>query len=290
MSKRLPPLKTLHTFLVTAEHLNFTRAAEQLHLTQGAVSRQISNLEDYLGYTLFSRQARGLAMTREGEAILPGLQQAFELISTTLQPRANASDALLNIKLPTCAMRWFMPRLQRFQEHYPEQQFAVATTIDHGVQFDQENFAAAVLYCRQPPKGVEAVQLFREHMTPVCIPSLIRPTQPLQQATDLLHYPLLHPSRDQHDWRQWLLQFNGPALSPARSYQFDTLDLAINAALQGMGVTMGDRTLVEEELQRGTLITPFPDSWMETGFSYYLVYPARHRSQLQPLARWLTDR
>ena len=108
--KRFPPLPALHTFLVTAQHCNFTRAGQQLHITQGAVSRQIAALEEHLGYALFQRQARGLSLTREGQDWLPRVQQVFALIEQGVREVGGRSTTV-QLKAPTCVMRWLLPRL-----------------------------------------------------------------------------------------------------------------------------------------------------------------------------------
>ena len=108
--KRLPPLPALHTFLITAQCCNFTRAGEQLHISQGAVSRQIAGLEDHLGYALFHRQARGLSLTEQGQALYPRIEQAFDLIGEAVE-QASVRRTPLQIKAPTCMLRWLLPKL-----------------------------------------------------------------------------------------------------------------------------------------------------------------------------------
>ena len=147
--KRLPPLPALHTFLITAQCCNFTRAAQQLHLTQGAVSRQIAGLEEHLGYPLFIRQARGLSLTREGQEWLPRVQQVFAVIEEGTQ-QIGAPGATLQLKAPSCVMRWLLPRLMEWQTLRPDVPVELTTAIQHGVDFRREGFDAAVLYGAEP--------------------------------------------------------------------------------------------------------------------------------------------
>ena len=147
--KRLPPLPALHTFLITAQHCNFTRAAQQLHITQGAVSRQIAGLEEHLGYALFQRQARGLSLTREGQDWLPRVQQIFALIEQGVR-EVGRHSATLQLKAPTCVMRWLLPRLMEWQALRPDVPVELTTTVQHGVDFRREGFDAAVVYGALP--------------------------------------------------------------------------------------------------------------------------------------------
>lgn len=187
--KRLPPLPALHTFLVTAQHCNFTRAAHHLHITQGAVSRQIAGLEEHLGYALFQRQARGLALTREGQDWLPRVQQIFALIEQGVR-EVGGRSATLQLKAPTCVMRWLLPRLLEWQALRPDVPVELTTTVQHGVDFRREGFDAAVVYGAAPNQGQQVRKLFDEQLTPVCAPSVS--SGPLQ-LQDLARQMLLHP-------------------------------------------------------------------------------------------------
>lgn len=271
--KRLPPLPALHTFLITAQHCNFTRAAQQLHITQGAVSRQIAGLEEHLGYALFQRQARGLSLTREGQDWLPRVQQIFALIEQGVR-EVGRHSATLQLKAPTCVMRWLLPRLMEWQALRPDVPVELTTTVQHGVDFRREGFDAAVVYGALPNGGLQVRKLFDEQLTPVCAPSLLEGQLPLTRLEDLSRHMLLHPSRDEHDWRLWLqaagahVELNGPR------QHFETLDMAMAMASQGTGVAIGDWALVGDDLRSGRLCMPFGLKVL-TGKGYYLVSPAR---------------
>ncbi|MBF8733313.1 LysR family transcriptional regulator [Pseudomonas guariconensis] len=271
--KRLPPLPALHTFLITAQHCNFTRAAQQLHITQGAVSRQIAGLEEHLGYALFQRQARGLSLTREGQDWLPRVQQIFALIEQGVR-EVGRHSATLQLKAPTCVMRWLLPRLMEWQALRPDVPVELTTTVQHGVDFRREGFDAAVVYGALPNGGLQVRKLFDEQLTPVCAPSLLEGQLPLSRLEDLSRHMLLHPSRDEHDWRLWLqaagahVELNGPR------QHFETLDMAMAMASQGTGVAIGDWALVGDDLRSGRLCMPFGLKVL-TGKGYYLVSPAR---------------
>lgn len=287
--KRLPPLPALHTFLVTAQHCNFTRAAQQLHITQGAVSRQIAGLEEHLGYPLFLRQARGLSLTREGQDWLPRVQQVFALIEQGVREVGGRSTTL-QLKAPTCVMRWLLPRLMEWQALRPDVPVELTTTVQHGVDFRREGFDAAVVYGAPPDTGLQVRKLFDEQLTPVCAPSLREGAVPLAHVQDLERHMLLHPSRDEHDWQLWL-QATGIEIVPHGPRQhFETLDMAMAMAAQGTGVAIGDWALVGDDLRSGRLCMPF-ELKVLTGKGYYLVSPSKHMpAGLGELIDWLEAR
>lgn len=286
---RLPPLPALHTFLITARHCNFTRAAAQLHITQGAVSRQIAALEEQLGYPLFLRQARGLALTREGQDWLPRVQQVFALIEQGVQ-EVGGRSATLQLKAPTCVMRWLLPCLMEWQALRPDVPVELTTTVQHGVDFRREGFDAAVIYGAVPNAGQQVCKLFDEQLTPVCAPSLLDGPLPLRKLQDLARHMLLHPSRDEHDWQLWLqaagvnFELQGPR------QHFETLDMAMAMASQGTGVAIGDWALIGDDLRSGRLCMPFALKVM-TGKGYYLVSPGKAVAPgLAQLMAWLQAR
>ena len=281
--KRLPPLPALHTFLITAQHCNFTRAAQQLHITQGAVSRQIAGLEEHLGYALFQRQARGLALTREGQDWLPRVQQVFALIEQGVR-EVGGRSATLQVKAPTCVMRWLLPRLMEWQALRPDVPVELTTTVQHGVDFRREGFDAAVVYGSAPNHGLHVRKLFDEQLTPVCAPSL---GQGPLQLQDLTRQMLLHPSRDEHDWRLWLQAAKAGFEPQGPKQHFETLDMAMAMAAQGTGIAIGDFALIGDDLRAGRLIMPF-ELKVATGKSYYLVSPTKTLpSGLAELMDWL---
>ncbi|UXH40946.1 LysR substrate-binding domain-containing protein [Pseudomonas promysalinigenes] len=271
--KRLPPLPALYTFLVTAQHCNFTRAAQQLHITQGAVSRQIAGLEEHLGYALFQRQARGLSLTREGQDWLPRVQQVFGLIEQGVR-EVSGRNATLQLKAPTCVMRWLLPRLMEWQALRPDVPVELTTTVQHGVDFRREGFDAAVVYGDAPNHGLRVRKLFDEQLTPVCAPSLLQGPVALREVRDLAQHMLLHPSRDEHDWRLWLHAAGVDLHTPGRKQHFETLDMAMAMASQGTGVAIGDWALIGDDLRSGRLCMPFALK-VRTGKGYYLASQAK---------------
>lgn len=267
----LPSLNLLKTFSVVAKTLNLTHAAELLHITQGAVSRQMTGLETALGYPLFLRQARGLTLTPRGAQLLPAVQQALEQMGEAFR-RVESHPDTLRIKCPTCSMRWLLPRVIQLQNDRPDIQIELTASIAHGVDFSTEHFDAAIVFGRAPDSPRRAHHLFDEVLTPVCTPDFLPGRKGDFDVGCLAGKTLLHPTRDRRDWLLWLREAGVKGLPSAKSQHFDTLDLAINSALQGYGVAIGDLTLIEDDLQAGRVIAPFP-LCVASGASYTLLYP-----------------
>lgn len=260
MTQRTLPLNAIHAFIVTARHLNLTRAAAELCITQGAVSRKISALEGWLGFTLFDRHARGLHLTPQGSSLLPALQAGYQqMLDAALQ--ASRQHATIRLRAPTCAMRWLVPRLVALEKAHPELHVALTTTVDHRPRL--ENFDAAIVYGHEPVGRL----LFEEALIPVLAPGLL--PAGTQDAAALTALTFLHPTADRRDWQLWLAA-QGQQLEMRRSQHFATMDLAIAAAIQGFGVTVADQTLVVDDLAAQRLVAPLPHP-VKTGALYSLI-------------------
>ncbi|ANG92805.1 LysR substrate-binding domain-containing protein [Enterobacteriaceae bacterium 155047] len=258
MSRRSFPHTAVDAFLVTARRLNLTHAAKDLCLTQGAVSRKIATLEAWFGFPLFERHARGLRLSPQGSALLPDLQAAYEQLLTVVD-QARAQQTVVRLKVPTCAMRWLVPKLLHLEREQPELQIALTTTTDHTVNFKTESCDAAIVFGTHLSAGD---LLFEERLTPVM--------NPFRASSTLDKLTLLHPTRDKTDWSLWLSKQEGFSLAMHKNQHFDTMDLAITAAIQGLGVAIADETLVEEDVRAGRLVRPY-DLSVKTGASYRLV-------------------
>lgn len=259
MLRRSLPLNAIDAFLVTARHLNLTHAAKELCLTQGAVSRKIAALEQWFGFPLFERHARGLRLTPQGSALLPELQAAFEHLASVAE-QARQQQTVVRLKAPTCAMRWLVPRLLRLERENPDLQVSLTTTSDHTVNFKTEPYDAAIVFGTQLSAGD---LLFEEALTPVIGAQGDEHSAPEQMT-------FLHPTRDKTDWTLWLTGQTQIAPVMKKNQHFDTMDLAISAAIQGFGIAIADETLVAEDLRAGRLRRPFSHS-VKTGASYRLV-------------------
>ena len=273
--KALPPLNALRAFAAVGRHLNLAAAAAELHVTPSALSHQIRTLEERLGVALFVREARGLALSEAGRTILPGVTESFALLSQTLQLlRPEEDEHELHISmLSTFAMRWFIPRLSRFQQAHPETEVRIATSVSM-VDFAREDFDCAIRFGDGHWEGLNADLLFPEQLVPVCSPNLPTEEKPLGTPADLKHHTLLHAQLRSDDWRLWLHAAGIDDADAEHGPVFETRNFAIQAAIDGLGVAVVDPHLVAEELKSGRLIQPFAELPISRG-AYYLVYPDR---------------
>ena len=288
--KNLLPLNALRAFETAARHLSFTRAARELNVTQGAVSRQVKRLEDHLDTVLFKRLHRTLALTDPGRELFGPVSMALDNMAEAVSAlKAPARD--LNLKIhPTFAIRWLIPRLHRFQTSHPEIQIRF-TTSNLNADFKHENFDIAVTYRGEAAiPGVERIELLEEQLTPVCSPKLIKSDPPLKEPADLTRFPLLHNSPDRREWRAWADQTGTRGLSVVKGQVFEIDDAALQAATAGLGVALGDRLLIREDLESGRLVEPFKFRKVETG-TYYLSWPrsAADKPGIDEFRSWLID-
>lgn len=285
MNKRIPPLNALHAFVVTARHLNLTRAAEELFVTQGAVSRQIATLEDYFGFALFHRHARGLRLTQQGLNLLPELKGAFEQLFKATD-KACRENSVIRLKAPTCALRWLLPCLVKLEQENPEMHVSLTTTTDHGIDFKTENYDVAIIFSEDTTPFRHSYKLFDEVISPVMAPHLCDNVANNFSIENLARMTFLHPTHDQRDWKLWLQSQSVDEQIMRRNQQFDTMDLAISAAIQGFGIAMADISLVAEDIKMHRLVMPFPDT-VKTGAAYYLVHrPKADTALLSEFTDW----
>jgi len=284
--RRLPPLHALEVFAAAARCGTFSKAARELFVTQGAVSRQIQQLEQHLGVTLFVRHRNGLRATAEAEALLPVVEEAFGRVVRICESLRNAGQVLTLRMPPTLAARWFLPLLPSLRLLMPDMDVRVTTYDAWEPRFEDSDVDAAIIQGRGDWAGVEALPLMPELLTPVCSPELARK---LKKPADLAGLPLLH-CHPLSGWSRWLDCAGVGEITSHRGQTFDTLELALSAATRSQGVALGDLNLVQESLKDGVLVAPF-ETVLDQGMSYYLVYPSQ-RAQLpkiRGLCEWLTS-
>ena len=284
--RRLPPLHALTVFAAAAASGSFSRAADVMCVTQGAISRQIQQLERYLGCTLFVRHKRGLQLTAEGQLLLPVVDDALGRLSGACDSLRTIGQVLVLRMPPTFTSRWFLPLLPELRALLPDVDVRITTYDSWEPEFERSDVDAAVVMGRDDAIGVGSVALMPEVLTPMCSPQL---AARIGSPADLLTLPLLHcDPRDA--WRRWLQSSGVDSKDSRRGQTFDTLDLALVAATRGQGVAMGDLNLVRESLRDGILVAPFALT-VERGVSYYLVYPPDRAQQpkIRALREWLTE-
>jgi LysR family glycine cleavage system transcriptional activator len=277
VSRPIPPLNPLRAFEVAARHLSFTRAAEELFVTPSAVSHQIKTLEESLGIALFTRDAKSLSLTAAGKAYLPGVQQAFkQLAHATHQLQTHGMPALkINIP-PTFAVKWLIPRMDRFMKAHPDIDLKVSTS-NHTVDFSREDFDLSVRYGRGNYPGLHSELCLPVEVFPVCSPALMRGEHPLLTPADLKHHTLLHDDSTYTDvsnpnWAMWLEHAGVTGIDATRGPSFWPSHLVINAAIDGLGVALAKKNWVVKDLADGLLVRPF-DISLPVEFSYFIVYP-----------------
>jgi LysR family glycine cleavage system transcriptional activator len=292
--RRLPPLNALRAFEAAARHLNFSRAADELSVTPGAVSQQIQNLEDYVGASLFKRTPRGLLLTDAAQTALPALREAFDRLAEAASLLTAAVDGrrLTLTAAPSFAAKWLVPRLGHFETAHPEVDVWLSADMDL-VDFGAGDIDLAIRYGAGPYPGLEAIRLMTETVVPVMSPELMA-SHPVSSPADLVNHVLLHdgsPDADDScpDWLMWLAARGVKGVDPNRGPRFNQSSLVIEAAVGGRGVALAKRTLAQDDLDAGRLIVPMPIT-TSVDFAYYVVHPkAKGRlPQVKAFVSWIT--
>lgn len=279
MERRLPPLNALRAFEAAARHLSLTKAAAELHVTPGAISQQVRTLEDYLGVQLFRRLNKALLLTEAGQASLPGLRDAFDRLAAAVETlRVRDAEHPLTVSVaPSFGAKWLVPRLDRFRAAHP----GIDVRIDASnrlVDLVREGMDIGIRYGSGDYAGMRVDPLLPEEVFPVCSPRLLQGLHPLRVPADLRWHTLLHIDwvagfETWPDWRMWLLSAGAPDIDPTHGPRFSHASMAIQAAIEGHGVTLAGSVLVADDLAAGRLVKPFQLSCPVT-FGYYLASPA----------------
>jgi LysR family glycine cleavage system transcriptional activator len=292
--RRLPPLNALRAFEAAARHLNFSRAADELSVTPGAVSQQIQNLEDYIGAALFKRTPKGLLLTDAAQIALPALREAFDRLAEAASMLTAAVDGRrLTVSVaPSFAAKWLVPRLGKFEEAHPMVDVWVSAGMEL-VDFASGEVDVAIRYGPGRYPGVESQRLMQETVIAVVSPELLI-SHPINDPADLAHQILLHdgsPDADPScpDWPMWLAARGIKGVDGQRGPRFNQSSLVIEAAVGGRGVALAKRTLAQADLDAGRLVAPFQIA-TAVDFAYFVVYPkAKGRlPQVKAFVSWLT--
>lgn len=267
----LPPLYALRAFEVAARLGSFSKAAGQLNVTPGAVSRHIRTLETWFECELFHRNGPKVEVTAAGHALATQLSEGFHRLDQACHA-FRSGNRRLRLKSPsTLTMRWLLDVLSVFRQQYatPEIEMTSVWMDTDSVDFTREPYDCAILLGdgRFGPE-TEACLLFDEWLVPVCSPHLVE-----QARQDISRCELIHPSPDRRDWRRWLKRtgkFSG--LNIARGTVFDTLEQGIRAAVSGHGISVADVLLCQEAISSGQLALPFSEA-IASGEGYWLVWP-----------------
>lgn len=285
----VPDIANLQAFECAARHGNFTRAAEELSLTQSAISRQIRDLELQTGLLLFERVRQRVILSEAGARFLPEVRRLIaqsEQLMIRAVAAADKDEALSVATLPTFGSRWLMPRLPNFLTGRP----SVALTIESRAEpfdFDEEGFDLAIHYGKPTWAKATSTFLCSEIVLPIASASLARDLE-TQSPADLIGAPLLHLTTRPRLWQQWF-EANGASTDRGfRGNRFDQFSMMIGAVQANMGVALLPSYLIEDDIRAGTLVPVF-DLPMATEFSYYVVLPEnrQHNVVANAFKDWL---
>ena len=265
---RLPPLNALRAFEAAARHQGFIGASEELHVTRGAISRQVKLLEDHLGVLLFTRQPKGVKLTAAGKQLLPVLSEAFKQIKQGAEQVTSSASDLRVICPPATSIRWLIPRLENFRRRHPEIRVRLTTDFYGDIGFDSSEYDIGFSVENWPNRsdGIKIQTLFPVLLTPACSPDLLNSGEPIVSPNDISKYTLLHETPSRLDWAAWVEDYNPEGINPDSGEDFPNLDIAAKAAVMGTGFVMADLLLCREELEAGLLIAPFNDLITESPF------------------------
>jgi LysR family transcriptional regulator, glycine cleavage system transcriptional activator len=289
MPLRLPPLAALRFFEAAGRLQSFKLAAAELNVTPSAVSHGIVGLEQSVGIELFIREPRKLSLTPAGEDYLRYISEALALIAIGTQrlPNNRKNRTIALSCAPTLASRWLLPRLHNFSDHWPN----VSVTVDTSrrqVAFPVDGFDFAIRMSRAPQAESGWTKLFGEELVPVCSPAYRDTLLDAAGNIDLTRATLIHVTAASEDWKSWLNGKGIDAIDPAGGLRFDTIQLAFEAAIMGLGVALGRRPLVDSDLASKALVEIDPDMVIaETAYWLVSSEGADHRPDLLGFKRWL---
>lgn len=287
-SPLLPPLPSLRVFQAVARRLSFRLAGEELLITQSAVSHHIKQLEDALGTRLFRRKSKSIELTENGAIYLATVDQALSLLAAgTADLRARSGRSTLRVSLlPSFAANWLVSRLGRFQKEYPNIELILDPTIAV-VDVFRGDADVAIRFGDFGMTRAGAVHLANEELVPIMSPALYGDGSKLHSPQDLLQFPLLQAKRG-HEWLLW-----GEAaqlsISAARQVQLTDYNIVLQAALDGQGVAIGRRLLVDEHIRSGRLVRPFAISSISEKAAYFAVFDTRSNKlkDIELFVNWL---
>ena len=296
MTRRLPPLNSLRAFEAAGRHLSFSRAAKELCVTPAAVSHQVKALEDLLGVPLFRRMTRGVMLTDEGRAYLPGVTEGLDRLAEASGriARQGLAGRLVVSAIPSFAMRWLLPRLPDFHERYRDLDMDVEATVQR-VDFGRDDVDIALRYGRGGWSTVHAEVFLQETVFPVCSPKLLSGLDALRTPADLKHQTLLHDSQIKTDeswiaWTRWLDLFGVDGVDVERGPRFSDSTMMLEACAAGHGVAIGRESLCEADLAQGRLVRLFGVE-KPADYDYYFVCAAGmvDRPKIAAFRGWLFE-
>ena len=293
--RRLPPLNALRAFEAAARHLSFTKAADELAVTQAAVSHQVRGLEDWLGRPLFRRRNRAVYLTEDGQQYLRDLSEALDIMAeATRKLQAGGDGGILTVSvLPSFATKWLVPRLGEFRAQRPDIDVLISAQPDQ-VDFRTSDVDMAIRAGSGNWPEVHSEHLMTEELYPVCSPKLLQGPHPLRTPADLVHHNLLQDDDARDEWQVWLtmagVDWQAAKINPQRGMRFDDSSMLLQAAIEGQGVAIGRSALSATDIAAGRLVRPFEIS-MPWNFTYFIVCPKGHETipKIAAFSDWLIE-
>jgi LysR family glycine cleavage system transcriptional activator len=289
LMRKLPPLNWLKAFEAAGRNLNFTRAAEELGVTQAAISQHVKALEAFLGVTLFRRGHQKLILTEAGMSYLPKLSGAFDLVAAgTSEVLAHGGDNGLTVRVPSSfSIKWLIPRLEKFHASYPDIDIRLTSLVQEA-NFMSDNVDLEIRNGIGDWPGLDVALLLPEETYPVCSPDLFPDPSRKRDHNDLLETTLLDVPGYTEGWEVWLDRVGARPFSDYASISFDQSIMAIQAAVSGMGVMLGRSSLVADEIEAGRLISPFGPV-LKASSAYYVICPPEFtaRPRVREFRDWL---
>lgn len=311
MSQNLPPLNALRTFEAVARLQSFTKAANELFVTRAAVSHQIKNLEEYLGFQLIIRENRSISLTPAAEAALPKLREGFNNLSDAvhlLSSQQTTNESLSVWMAPSFASKWLVPRLHSFSLAYPEIDMQISgdaglvdptegtsTKLSMEELFRSNDVDVAIRFGSGNYPGCKVHKLLTAKAVPLCSPDLLDdPDKPLKTPEDLKQHTLLHDNTDykgRPEWKKWFKSVGITDAKVDRGLRFNHISMAMDAAIDGQGVLLGIEALARNDIASGRLCTPF-DLSVPLKRSYYVIQPEAvdsNQRAVDAFIQWILD-
>lgn len=287
------PLKAIQAFEAAARLSSFALAAEELFLTPSAISHQVKFLEEAIGIRLFHRVHRAVVLTDSGRRYAEEISAAFAAIDTATRQvgRAEKSDILTVHSTPSIAAQWLMPRLARFSALYPDIDVRLhASPVTADLSTGAVDIDIRYSMRKLQPAGTMVLPFPQETIVPLCSPELANGPNPIRQPEDLCHHTLIHSELSLVGWRDWLRLHRKVKLDIARGPRFDRSFMAINAAVDGLGVCLESLLLVQRELDSGRLVAPLgTDGLKVQGYSLNFLKSRAELPKIRCFQDWLFE-
>jgi LysR family glycine cleavage system transcriptional activator len=276
----LPPLNSLRAFESAGRLLSFSKAANELNVTTGAISQQIRSLEEFLEIKLFKRRNRSIVLTDPGQVFLPLLSDGFASIAVAVDAvrKFQCNEPLTVTAPPSFTSKWLIPRLAKFHRLHPDIEVRIDAS-SHLVDFIREDIDVGIRFGDGEYPELESIYLFSFDLIPVCSPELLTDGTGLHNLTDIRHHTLLHDD-DRNidpswpDWAMWLATAGVDGIDAGRGIHFNQGEMIIQAALEGQGIALVSSVMAAGEIESGRLVQPF-ETRLPVTLSFHLVTSAQ---------------